>query len=122
MERSLHRGDIVFINLGLGDGSVQGGIRPAILFSNELALRFSPVVNIIPLTTKKKKAMVTHTLITSKHLEKESVAMSEQIQLISKDKIISVVGNVGEEYIKKINVATMTALGIIDPITNMMAV
>ena len=52
---NMNHGDIYFVNLPLQEGSVQSGRRPCILMSNQMALNTSPIVTIIPLTSKNKK-------------------------------------------------------------------
>ena len=43
------------VNLGNPLGSVQGGIRPCIVVSNDINNIYAPTVQVIPLTTVEKK-------------------------------------------------------------------
>ena len=47
------RGDIYYVDFGVKTGSCeQGGIRPAVIVSNNKANANSPVITVVPLTTK----------------------------------------------------------------------
>ena len=49
--------DIYWIDLGQGHESIQGGLRPCVVTTNDMANKFSPVIQIAPITssmTKKK--------------------------------------------------------------------
>ena len=56
----IKRGSIIMVDLPLGNGSVQGGIRPAVVISNDKGNKFSPVLIVIPLTSRTKKPIATH--------------------------------------------------------------
>ena len=86
------RGDVVWVNLISTDAtSRQNGSRPAILVNNNKCLEYSPVVHIVPLTSKSKKMLPTHVEINKSEypIKMDSMAMCEQITLISKEQIIS---------------------------------
>ena len=47
----IERGDILIADLGKASGtSIQSGIRPVIVISNNKANTYSPVVTVVPLT------------------------------------------------------------------------
>ena len=50
----MQHGDIVYIQMTEGVGSEIGGLdcRPAIIVSNDAANRFSPVIEVVYLTTR----------------------------------------------------------------------
>ena len=50
----IHKGDIVFADLGETIGSEQSGIRPVIVIQNDVGNKFSPTVIVAPLTSKQK--------------------------------------------------------------------
>lgn len=45
----------VFLQICLAKGSLQTGLRPVIVVSNDAGNYFSSVVTVVPLTSKKKK-------------------------------------------------------------------
>jgi len=79
------RGDIVWANLPEICPGIQAGKRPVLVISNDKCNQYSPVINVIPFTTKIKRRMPTHVEITGIDKLKDSVAMAEQIMLIHKD-------------------------------------
>ena len=47
------RGDILMVNLGQAPGtSLQSGIRPVVVVSNNKANTYSPVVTVVPFTSR----------------------------------------------------------------------
>lgn len=62
----IKRGDILIVDLKQKSGtSLQAGIRPAIVISNNKANTYSTVITVVPLTSKiyKKRYMPTHVFI-----------------------------------------------------------
>lgn len=64
---------------------VQHGERPVIIVSNDQANEHSPVVTVVPLTSKLgKNALPTHVFLRNRMLDRPSLVLCEQI--ISVDK------------------------------------
>jgi hypothetical protein len=61
----LQRGDIWMIDLGEPQGRLQGGVRPCIFTSNNVCNNVSPVVNVVPCSSKinKKEGFFAHIFI-----------------------------------------------------------
>ena len=110
----IKRGEVYLVDLGDTEGSVQGGVRPAIILQNDIGNRFSPTTLICPLTSKKKKNMPTHvTLPTTTGLAKESVALCEQIRVVDKARLTKKVCDVADEnIIQEINKSIMVSFGL----------
>ena len=109
------RGTIVMVDLPLGNGSVQGGVRPAVVISNDKGNKFSPVLIVVPLTSRVKKYMPTHHTIepsTINGLTKTSIALAEQIITIGKDAVRNVIGSLEEMDVNFINRKVMTSLAL----------
>lgn len=109
------RGTIVMVDLPLGNGSVQGGMRPAVVVSNDKGNKFSPVLIVIPLTSRVKKPMPTHHTIEPSilnGLSKTSIALAEQIITVGKDMVRNIVGTLEEVDINFINRKVMTSLAL----------
>lgn len=89
-------GDIFWAELGKdADGSLQAGGRPVLVVSNNKANEFSPVITIIPITSKMGKAnLPTHVLIKECGLERPSIALAEQITSINKDRLGRKIGTI----------------------------
>ena len=58
-------------------GSEQGGGRPAVVVSNDMCNRYSPVITVVFLTTREKKDLPTHVQIKSSRYD--STALCEQV-------------------------------------------
>lgn len=72
------------------DGHTQGGIRPGVIFQNDVGNKYSPNVVVLPLTTSIKKiSQPTHVYISSKNsgLRYDSMVLCENPISISKDRI-----------------------------------
>ena len=110
------RGTIIMVDLPLGNGSVQGGTRPAVVISNDKGNKFSPVLIVVPLTSRMdKKFMPTHHTIEPSMingLSKTSIALAEQIITIGKDTVRNIVGTLEEIDINFINRKVMTSLAL----------
>ena len=101
---NMNHGDIYFVDLPPQEGSVQSGRRPCILMSNQIALNTSPIVTIIPLTSKNKKPQRTHVKIgVDSGLKIESTALVEQIITVSKKLLLNKVGRVPQNKMNEIN-------------------
>ena len=109
------RGTIVMVDLPLGNGSVQGGVRPAVVISNNRGNKFSPVLIVVPLTSRTKKLLPTHHTIEPSMingLSKTSIALAEQIITVGKDMVRNIVGTLEEIDINFINRKVMTSLAL----------
>ena len=121
-KNNFKRGSVYLANLGevtSKNGSLQGGIRPIVLVSNDLNNFHSSMISIVPLTTSKyKKKLPTHVEINTSNskIEKDSVALGEQIMVIPKNYIIkdTPLFTLSEDLLKKIDIAMMIQLGILD--------
>ena len=108
---SIHRGDIRFVRESAGLlGSEQAGGRPAVIVSNNKGNRFSPVVEVVYLTTQKKTGLPTHVEITSS--PKPSTAICEQVSTVSKERKGEFIGHATAEEMARIGKALKISLGL----------
>ena len=107
------------VRLPAREGSIQGGLRPAIIVSNDMANKFSSVIHIIPLTTKAKKPLRTHVAISKESgMVMDSIAMAEQSMLVDKACFCHQIGELNENLMNKIDTAIMIQFGFYDKIKN----
>ena len=108
----MKRGDIIYIQMVEGTGSEIGGTecRPAIIVSNDAANRFSSVIEVVYLTTRKKKNLPTHVFVKSS--PRPSTAMCEQVSSVSKRRIYQSVGAVAQREMEQIDQALRISLGL----------
>lgn len=100
------RGDVYYVDFGRNVGSKQGGIRPALIVSNDKANVHSPVITVIPLTARieKKRFLPTHVLIprnSGSGLNKNSLAMAEQVESIDKSFLLSYKGHISDQALMR---------------------
>lgn len=113
----LERGQIVMAELPASQGSVQGGLRPCVVVSNDKANKFSPVVICVPLSSNvNKKKLPTHAIITpnekSNRLKRASIALCEQIITITKDSIKFPTGKLNTDECARINECMKISLSL----------
>ena len=118
-ERIPKRGDIWFANLGSHpDSSVQGGIRPVIILSNDMGNAHADTVNIVPMTRHLKKPELpchTHLFPDSisdihQHLD-PSMILAEQLTTVSKHALRSYAGHISDaDAMNRIETAVIAQL------------
>lgn len=102
----INRGDIYIVNLThIATENIQTGIRPCVIVSNNNCNKYSPVVSIVPLTTKHTKAKLpTHVNIKANKvtcIQKDSIALCEQIISVPKKYILEKRGHIETNEIDK---------------------
>ena len=113
-DEKIYRGDIYLANLNPYKGSEQGGKRPVIIIQNDVGNHYSPTVIVTAVTSRffKKRALPTHVPLDNEELEKNSLALLEQIRTIDKSRLIRKIGRVPEEKMKEINQAIHVSLSL----------
>ncbi len=115
------RGDIWFADLGgHPDSSVQGGIRPVIVLSNNIGNAHADTVNVVPMTRHlKRPELPCHTelhpdSITDKRQFLDvSMVLAEQLTTISKYALRSYAGHISDAVtLEKIGKAIAAQLGM----------
>ena len=77
----------------LPESHIQRGRRPVIIVSNGHANAHSPVVTVVPLTSRPKKSIIpTHVAIRNWSLDKTSLALCEQVMPLDKHRLLRRVG------------------------------
>lgn len=89
-------------NLTGRDGSVQSGYRPVFIVSNNRNNTHSPVVNIIPITTKMSKRLPVHVELWSYKkfgLTAPSTILVEQITTVNMNDLDKRIGSVNDKNV-----------------------
>lgn len=116
-DERVRRGDILLANLAAQCyGSIQGGRRPVVVISNNRANKHSPVLTVVPLSTKidKKANLPTHVFVSvyqSLGLEQHSMALCEQLMPIGREKIVAKMGRVDWETLARITEGVQIHVG-----------
>ena len=115
------RGDVYFVDFGKDtDTRKQSGIRPAVVVSNNMANLYSPVITVVPLTSKihKKRFLPTHVFIPATAgcgLNCGSVALAEQVEAIDKERLIEKKGSIiSAEIMGEITRAIQIQVGVFE--------
>lgn len=103
-------GDIFYAEL-TAEGHVQGGMRPVIVVQNDDGNKYSPVTNVIPMTSRTGKALhlPTHVYIEANRyngLSRDSVALVEQTRPINKIQLKNKIGSVEHRVLVELGRAT----------------
>jgi len=89
------------------DGSIQSGYRPVYIASNDMNNRYSTTLNVIPITSKRKKPLPVHVELDRYQeygLSIQSTMLVEQIMTVSADKLHKRVGRIMDlETLRKIS-------------------
>lgn len=110
------RGEIYMVDFGTATGNVQRGVRPAVIVSNDVCNRYSPTVTVIPLTSRQKKPLPTHFIVTPGErsgLQAVSTALCEQVQTIGKSQLIRLMGSVDKSLLRDLNLSISVQLGLV---------
>lgn len=112
-----YTGDLVLVDLSNNIGHQQGGKRPAVIVSNNVGNAVSPMVEVLPLTTKRyKSTLPTHVDFKAEEVEglaHDSTVEAESKWVINKWQIIKKLGSFTEEQLDKIAVAMVYATPIV---------
>ena len=109
----VYRGEVYLVDFGIGYGSEQGGIRPAVIVQNNIGNKYSPTTIVVPVTSRQTKAHIpTHVRVKGACFSKRSLALTEQLVTIDKRRIIRKMGNVKLKSLLKIGTALVIGLGL----------
>lgn len=103
--REVHRGEIWYMSYGQTTGSEMQKARPVVIVSNETCNELSPVVTVLPITSKDKKPLPTHVQVPATTDVIHGIIMAEQITTTSKMRLINYVGEVDDKTLQAIDAA-----------------
>lgn len=92
------------------ENSLQGGTRYCIIVSNNTGNRYSPVVEVVYTTTKKKQNLPTH--FSTYSTPKQSTVLCEQIMTVSKSDLLRYYGKLSPEEISELDECLRVSLGL----------
>lgn len=113
--QEVKRGQIIMAELPTVSGSVQNGMRPCLIISNDKANKFSPNIIAVPLTSRDKKNLPTHCKLQptkTNGLKTVSTVLCEQILTLSKDCIKRVIGKVDGEHLPAVDRAIKESIAL----------
>jgi mRNA interferase MazF len=106
----------MMLDLKRVESSQQGGTHPVIVVTRDAINAYSPVVLAIPCTTYQtgKRVYPTQVLIQAPDggLTNDSVAMADQVRVLSKSRLLRLRGMLSDETIVQLNQALLIALDL----------
>lgn len=119
----MKRGEIYRLDFGVPQGSVQGGVRPAlviqgdaiaVVLQNDVGNRTSPTTIVAALTSKQKRSFPFHVeiLASESGLPQESTILLEQIQTVPQSRLTEKIGELDKHKMDEVDEALMCSLGI----------
>jgi mRNA interferase MazF len=114
MTDQLRRGEVWLADLNPTQGSEQSGIRPIIIFQNDIVSRFSTTTLAIPLTTNQRRAALPICMAISQGdggLAQDSVALCFQMRVLDKTRLTRRLGQLRPETIAQLEVVVLLTLG-----------
>lgn len=119
--RTVKRGNIYYAYLGKNIGSEQGGYRPVVVVQRKKNNVTSPTVIIVPLTDaydnngNAKYVYDTQHLVSqvkNPFLSKDSIAKTEYVRSISKNRLIDFIGSLDKTDLDEIDKCLKTSLSL----------
>lgn len=110
----MKKGEICIVSLAIGAGHEQCGERPALLISDTK----TGIVIVIPFTSNLEALRFPYTLAilpekqNNNNLKQKSVALIFHIRAINKTRILRTVGNLNQNFQKKIDDILKEMLGL----------
>lgn len=112
----MKRGDVYQTVLDPTDGSEQSGTRPAIIVSRDAINATSPVLIIVPTTSRSNKKHLYPSHVEMKMgeagLTVDSVVLCEQVRAISRTKLQTFIGHVSNQRMSQVNASLKIALDL----------
>lgn len=105
MKDMVFKGNVYVVDLGNTIGSVQGGVRPCVVISNDVNNMHSPTLQVIPFTSVEKSNLPMHYTLDAKghkFLAYDSVVLTEQVTTIDKCQIKYYIGSLNKKDLNDI--------------------
>lgn len=99
-----------------GEGCEQSGLRPGLVFQNNVGNQYSPNIIALPITSSLKKAgQPTHVVLYADDtgLKRDSMVLCENPERLSKAKIGRYITKLSDEYMRQIAEASLLATSAI---------
>lgn len=111
----VQRGEIYLYDFGNNGGSIQNGVRPALVVQCDEGNAASSTTIIAAITSViKKQFLPTHIIVGSRFgLKVPSMVMLEQLKTVNQSDLIEYIGKIDDEHcMKKLNIGIKKALGL----------
>ncbi len=109
------RGEVYLVDFGEPRGSAQAGRRPAVIVSNDVANRKSPVVTIAAMTSSqvdRRKRFPQTVFVPAAEMDRDGVVMCDQLMTVDKEDLLSHKATLKPSQVDELNEALRVAVGI----------
>jgi mRNA interferase MazF len=113
---TVNRGGIWLADLNPIRGSEQAGIRPVLIFQNDVVSRFTSTVLAIPLTANLRRASLPSCVQIPKDeggLARDSVVLCHQLRVLDKTRLQRRLGIVSQQTLSEVENCVLFTMGII---------
>lgn len=114
-KRQFRIGDVFMMEF-TGVAHEQRGVRPAVVFQNNVGNKYSPNIIALPFTSVlKKQHLPTHVLIRASQsgLSRDSIVLCENPERVSKDRVGEYITTLNDAQMRQIAVASLIATSAI---------
>jgi mRNA interferase MazF len=116
LNKTVKRGEVWELDLTSVMGCEQGGVRPCAIISNNVGNFYSPMLQVVPLTSSEiKTPLPTHVRVEAKkyRMKYDSIALCEQLRSVSKLRLTTdrYITRLDDEIMDQIEKALMISLG-----------
>lgn len=110
----LKRGEVYWVDWGMGKGSEQSGVRPALIIQNDIGNEVSPNTIIASITTAPNKPypFLVHVKAKEAGLTQDSSIDLASVVTISQTRLGKKCGQLSNDKMREVNVAICVSLGI----------
>jgi mRNA interferase MazF len=115
----MQRGDICFIDLPAPQGvpgREQAGSRPALIINSDNSINITPVVMVIPITSKSSASRYPHTILIQPSgqngLTSPSYLLVFQLRALDRNRILNNIGQLETIYLKQVEQELKQLLGL----------
>ena len=101
-------------DLGWGEGSEQGGVRPVVVLQNDVGNRYSNTIIVAPTSSQHKPPIPTHITVYNNDggLWSCSTILLEQIRTIDKKRLKEKMGHLDDGTMRSVNDAIGVSFGL----------
>lgn len=113
---TVKRGEIWLAELNPTRGSEQAGIRPVLIFQNDVINKFTTTVLAIPLTTNLRRASLPSCVQISKGeggLANDSIALCHQLRVLDKTRLLRKIGAINQQTVSAIETCVKFTTGML---------
>ncbi len=110
----VRRGEIYYVNWSSDRGAEQAGVRAVLVIQNDVGNQFSPTTIVVAISSPQRRAYPFQVAVTAQEsgLPRDSIVKCEQVQTIDQSRVGRLVGVLGTEKVREVDLALHRSLGL----------